>query len=105
MTDHRESPGMSDSAVVPHGLPMGAGRGLFESSTFTCADCHKVVINNPDRTRPRGYCPKCDHYLCDYCESIRFASGGECKNLKMRIDRYLNELAKNPAAPPFQLFS
>ena len=38
---------------------------LFESPTFTCKHCNRVVIMNPDRSRPRGYCRKCDAYVCD----------------------------------------
>lgn len=49
----------------------GGGK-LFEADTSTCAHCQRVVILHPDRTRLRGYCPKCDHYVCDNC------AGGEC---------------------------
>lgn len=42
-----------------------SGGSLFESATVTCAHCHKVVVLNPDRTRARGYCRKCDQYVCD----------------------------------------
>jgi hypothetical protein len=46
----------------------GSGGKLFESPTVTCSHCQRVVILNPDRSRPRGHCWKCDHYICDTCD-------------------------------------
>lgn len=42
-----------------------SGGGLFESATITCSHCQTVVVLNPLRTRARGFCRKCDHYICD----------------------------------------
>jgi len=56
LIDHRNSPGL------PGAL---GGTGIFESATITCAHCHVVVVLNPDRSRARGYCARCDHYVCD----------------------------------------
>lgn len=53
-----------------------SGGKLLEFNTMTCAHCHMVVALNPERKRPRGYCPKCDAYICDdrvcttYCAPI-----------------------------------
>jgi hypothetical protein len=44
------------------------GGKLLESATVTCSHCQRVVVLNPDRSRPRGYCSKCDHYICDLCD-------------------------------------
>jgi hypothetical protein len=45
---------------------IGAGlRGVMESATITCSHCQKTVVLNPQRTRERGWCTKCDHYICD----------------------------------------
>lgn len=45
---------------------IGAGlRGTLESATITCSHCQRTVVLNPDRSRPRGFCSKCDHYICD----------------------------------------
>jgi hypothetical protein len=41
------------------------GGATFESATITCSHCNVVVVLNPDRTRARGYCSRCDHYVCD----------------------------------------
>lgn len=58
MIDHRASPGTAE---------VGEGQ-LFEAATITCSHCQAVVIISPTRTRPRGYCAKCDHYICDKIE-------------------------------------
>lgn len=96
LVDHRYSPGIPDETAIKAGIPAGAAGAdtVFEAATFTCADCEKVVIINRKRTRPRGYCPKCNHYLCDECEAIRFASGGECRNLKNYAEELRNQRAK-----------
>ncbi len=48
---------------------IGAGK-RFESATITCSHCQRVVVLNPDRSRERGYCKKCDHYICDGCTDL-----------------------------------
>lgn len=42
-----------------------SGGRMQELPTITCSHCNCVVILNPQRTRDRGYCAKCDHYICD----------------------------------------
>ena len=39
--------------------------GRLELPTMTCAHCNRVVVLNPQRTRPRNWCMKCDAYVCD----------------------------------------
>lgn len=67
LIDNRFGPGVSaefirasgkDAPVVPEGR-------MFESATVTCSHCHSIVVLNPGRSRPRNYCRKCDHYVCD----------------------------------------
>jgi hypothetical protein len=82
--------------MMAEGLSKGAGRGLFESPTFTCNHCEAVVVMNPDRSRARGYCRKCDHYVCDTCEARRVASGGECYPFKSMVNDLLNLVDKRP---------
>src|SRR5580704_4584568 len=67
-----------------------SGGTLRETPTITCSHCGDIVVINPDRTRARGYCPKCDHYVCDRCEGIRVSSGGACRTLKQVIDEIRN---------------
>lgn len=65
LIDHRASPGVAELLVRRAGLPGIAGQGLFESATVTCSHCHAIVILNPNRSRPRGWCAACDAYVCD----------------------------------------
>jgi hypothetical protein len=97
LIDNRNSPGVPDEVVVSQGLKPGAGRGLFESASITCSHCEAIVVLNPDRSRSRGYCPKCDHYVCDACEAIRALSGGECYPYKARVEDAREALLKGEA--------
>jgi len=70
LIDHKDSPGVPDSvihAMAAIGKPtVGSKAGeTYESATVTCAHCQAQVVLNPNRQRPRHYCPKCDHYVCD----------------------------------------
>jgi hypothetical protein len=67
--DHRASPGLPEDIARLSGFdPAMAGEGkLLEHSTLTCSHCKCAVVKNPLRTRAREYCPKCDHYVCDFC--------------------------------------
>jgi hypothetical protein len=78
LLDHRESPG---NALAPEGT-------IFESEIVICSHCHRGVVLRKDRTRPRGYCPGCDRYVCDLCEGARATTG--CTNL----ERVFAELAE-----------
>lgn len=67
LIDNRFGPGVSEEFIRATGKEapfVGEGQ-MFESATKTCRHCQKVVVLNPDRTRPRGYCRKCDDYVCD----------------------------------------
>ena len=97
LIDHRESPGVPDEIMVAQGLPAGSGRKVFESATFTCSHCERVVIMNPDRSRERGYCRKCDHYVCDGCEAERVRTG-VCMPFKAMIAELINQEARKPAS-------
>jgi hypothetical protein len=88
MIDHRASPGISEefARANPGFRAVPEGR-LFESATSTCSHCQRLIVLNPDRVRERGYCPKCNHYVCDRCEAVRVASGWECRS----FERIMNE--------------
>lgn len=67
IVDHREAPPVPVNPAMigkPDALLVGSGHAL-ESATVTCSHCQVVVVLNPLRTRPRGYCQKCDRYICD----------------------------------------
>lgn len=42
-----------------------SGGRMEEIPTMTCAHCDNVVILHPQRTRERGFCAKCNAYICD----------------------------------------
>lgn len=71
--DHRAAPGVSKDLLHANGVngPAVAEGKQFEAPTIACAHCAVVVIINPNRVRARGYCPKCDHYVCDPCDEAR----------------------------------
>jgi hypothetical protein len=69
LIDHRNSPGLSPEFALAHGFDpthLGAGR-VFESAIAVCSHCSADVILNPNRSRPREWCMKCDAYMCDGC--------------------------------------
>lgn len=84
LLDNRNSPGIPESQLALAGLPLTAGRGLFEAATITCAHCQAVVVIEPLRTRERAYCAKCDHYVCDRCGAV-MAQTKECRSYRAMI--------------------
>lgn len=69
MIDHRASPGLPEDVARATGLdPKLCGEGkIFEAATLTCSHCKVAMVKNPLRTRERGHCRKCNHYICDGC--------------------------------------
>lgn len=90
MIDHRASPGVSAEDAAASGMPaVGAGQ-LFEAGTITCAHCQRIVIRNPQRTRPRGYCAKCDYYICDSP-----ACHADCRPFKAVLEQAYEETIRH----------
>lgn len=50
--------------------------------SFTCVHCGRAVILNPQRTRPRNVCRKCDALTCDACR-------GDCNPIEKDAERAL----------------
>ena len=96
--DHKESPGFTDQdakTVARVSLMPFLGRGKkFEAATDTCAHCiaGKVVIRNPLRTRPRGHCTKCDHFICDPCQADFYLTS-QCRCWASRLDARMKGVA------------
>lgn len=84
--DHRNSPGLTAEDLDGFPAPAVAGGDLYESALITCSHCRAAVILNPDRSRERGYCPKCDKYLCDECEFFRSQSF-ECVEYERKLEK------------------
>lgn len=79
--DHRASPGLNHPKL---------GEGSFyQSATATCAHCNSIVVLRPDRSRPRGYCRKCDDYICDACVAKM-----ECDPFTKKLDDELDRIEK-----------
>jgi hypothetical protein len=83
-----------DKDLHENNLPPEAGRGLFETSTYTCSHCESIVVMNPMRTREREYCRGCDSYICDGC-GYEKKQGKPCKTMKQIIDEAMNLVEKN----------
>src|SRR3990172_11116798 len=81
MIDNRHNPAINEELVTVYNFPSLRANSLFECATITCAHCNTVVILNPDRSRPRGYCRSCDKYVCD-----NPACSAECRNFDKLLD-------------------
>lgn len=101
LIDHRDSPGITpEQAALAGNGTMPVGRGMrFESATINCHVCKRLVILNPDRTRPRAYCPKHDAYSCDWCEAERVRTG-ECHPFQKVLDDFVDAAAKGHDVKP-----
>lgn len=42
-----------------------SGGNLLKFDTLTCAHCNSMYALNPYRKRKRGWCRKCNAYVCD----------------------------------------
>jgi hypothetical protein len=88
LVDNRNSQGIDDAQMLALGYPVGAGRGLYESATYTCSHCNFVVIMEPKRTRERGFCRGCNQRICDACVAIK-AKTLECRTMAQIADETL----------------
>ena len=98
MIDHRNSPGLTAEDLAGFQSPVVPGGELYESATNTCGHCMAEVVLNPERTRARGYCPKCDQYLCDACEYVRVRTF-ECQDYDRKLDDLQRALEQSLEAP------
>jgi len=96
--DHRESPGVPNEMTAAINAQLPPARAFpfvgphvnFESTVVTCSHCHAIIILNPDRSRERHYCAKCDHYVCDRPSCVM-----ECRPLNQLIDEIQEQAAKD----------
>lgn len=100
--DHTNSPGLTpaDVAHVPNAVAVPGGKFL-ERDVLRCTHCERAIVLNPLRIRDRGYCPKCDHYVCDGCETIRVKTG-ECVPMRKLVDQaqeVVEKFIKQPDHP------
>jgi len=99
--DHRESPGLTpaDVAHVPGALAVPGGEH-FETDVYQCSHCQRTVVLRAPRNKmaSRGYCPSCDHFVCNSCEAIRVKTG-TCVPFKAVLDR-AHEIAEKFVGQP-----
>jgi len=102
--DHRASPGLPDNVAHSLGLPAHALRGgqIYRGAFYVCAHCQCEIVKNPERVRPRGYCAKCDKYICDECE-FQMVTTLECRSAERQIDRALESLERTGTVNPLLL--
>ena len=94
--DHRESPGFTEEQTKKFyrsDIPIGSGM-MFEGATNSCSHCQRIVVMNPDRTRQRGYCTKCDHYICDQCSLASLQPDYIHKSFRQVIDEFRENALK-----------
>jgi hypothetical protein len=89
--DHRESPGFSDETAWGlglGGLEVGKGRRA-RIKTKMCPHCTAQVILNPNRSRPRFECRKCDSVICDNC-AVDMKLTGCCRPFSKLMEDWSN---------------
>lgn len=101
LVDHSFSPGLPADVARASGYdPALCGEGKrFEAATQTCSHCGGSQVKNPLRTRERGHCSKCNHFLCDPCAAVLKLTG-ECKPYVAYTDRVCGS---DKALPPLSL--
>jgi hypothetical protein len=102
LIDHSASPGLTPADVAGTNIP-AVGKGqIYESAVIICSHCQCAVIIEPKRTRERGWCSKCDRYLCDDC-GLEMHRTLECKSVDRRIDEMLEVLDRYGSVSPLLL--
>lgn len=100
--DHRWSPGLPDDVAASVDM-LGYNRDLYESAVARCNHCEAQVVLNPKRSRERGYCRRCDSYLCDACEFERTRTL-QCVPFEKKVEEMLKAAVQQaPEAPKILL--
>jgi hypothetical protein len=100
LIDHRNSRGITPEFAAQARrdgvdiISVGAGQ-VFERATFLCCHCGARVVKSKTRTRPRGFCAKCDHQVCDnpICNA-------ECHPLVKAMEVIQNHIGRTGSLPP-----
>lgn len=98
LIDHSASPGLTvEEAARLGGIAVGEGK-VLEAAALTCGHCQKVSIKNPERTRERAHCFKCDHYICDDC-GMTYHLTQACQTIKRQADQIGEATIRNNPIP------
>jgi hypothetical protein len=104
--DHSASPGLTPAEARACGyfthLNLGEGQ-IFRAATITCAHCKIPFLKNPLRTRPREYCKKCDHYICDFCGFERTQASYSHLQFEQKAELILNAAEHETMGSPLAL--
>lgn len=90
--DHTDSPGLRPEDIpisLREKTPAVLAGEKYEADIQFCAHCGSQVILNPKRTRPREFCAKCNHYICDNPICVK-----ECAPLKKLFDQAETSLVR-----------
>jgi hypothetical protein len=93
LIDHRASPGLTAEDVAGTDIPVVGKGEVYESAVVTCGHCACVVVMNPLRTRERGWCSRCDRYMCDACAYV-MQKTLQCNTVKRRLDQAFEDLER-----------
>lgn len=102
LIDHSASPGIPPDIARRLGFDpklVGEGKRL-EAATITCNHCGNAYYKNPKRTRARGYCRECNHYVCDGCAYLKTLPGYVHITKFCRVDA---ALAGRPVDKPISI--
>jgi hypothetical protein len=101
MIDHRASPGIPAGRFRAAGfnMPEVPEGKMFEAAVLVCLHCQTHVVQNFDRTRERGYCPKCDGYICDICTLNMRAADYVHRPFKQIVDEVMGAAVKRSDPP------
>lgn len=97
--DHRESPGLSWEDIPLKARLAGmtpVGRGVnFEADAYQCTHCERTIVLTAKHQdlHKRGYCPSCDHFICNRCEKWRRITG-MCWSVRRAVDRAFDIVTK-----------
>lgn len=94
--DHRNSPGLPDEIARAAGLPLGAGRGIYEGPIYTCGHCQRgvtVVVTAFGGREHRHLCKACNHVICDTCAEEKRRTG-VCVPFEAKVAAILEEAEK-----------
>jgi Zn-finger nucleic acid-binding protein len=99
MVDHRASPGVPEDFYrnIGFNMPAVPEGTMLEAAVLVCLHCQQHAIMNPRRTRERGYCPKCDGYICDICSLNARAADYVHRPFKKLVDDVMTSTAHSQA--------
>lgn len=78
LIDHRNSPGVPVELLTAAGLPIEAGRGIYEGPIYTCGHCQRgvtVIVKAFGLREKRYVCSGCRKVLCEGCAREKTLTG------------------------------